>query len=67
MADFDPDLTVKPAQRKDGSWYAEATRSYGSTDHIGPFRSEAEVQDWIIHKASSYFRQRGRPSANASD
>jgi len=48
MADFDPDLTVKPAQRKDGSWYAE-------------------VQDWIIHKASSYFRQRGRPSANASD
>jgi hypothetical protein len=59
MTDFDPDLTVKPAQRKDGKWYAEATRSYGPAEQIGSFKSEAEVQDWIINNSTEYFRQRG--------
>jgi hypothetical protein len=52
-------LTVKPAQRKDGTCYAEATRSYGPAEQIGSFKSETEVQDWIIHNSADYFRKRG--------
>jgi hypothetical protein len=59
MAEIDPDLTIRPYQRKDGTWCARATPSYGPAEDVGDFKSEAEVQDWIIHKARERFPKRG--------
>jgi hypothetical protein len=50
--------TLRPMQRKDGSWCAEASWPNAPTEDVGHFKSKADVLDWIIHKANDYFRQR---------
>jgi hypothetical protein len=51
---------VRPLQRKDGSWYAEAIWPYAPASHIGSFKTESEIQDWIINNSGEYFRKCGR-------
>jgi hypothetical protein len=51
---------VRPRQRKDGSWCAEALWPYTPASHIGSFQTESEVQDWIIHNSGEYIRKHGR-------
>ena len=48
---------VRPLQRKDGSWCAEVNRPYAPASHVGSFKTESEVQDWITHKSGEYFRK----------
>jgi hypothetical protein len=50
---------VRPHQRKDGSWCAEVTWPYAPASHIGSFKTENEVKDWIIHNSGEYFRKCG--------
>jgi hypothetical protein len=58
MADFDPDRTLRPKERKDGTWCVEAAKPGSVTEQIGDFGSESAAQDWIIHESTAYFRQR---------
>jgi hypothetical protein len=55
VGDIDPNLTIRPLQRKDGTWCVYATLPYAPSTYIGDFKSEVEAQDWIIHKAKDYF------------
>jgi hypothetical protein len=45
-------------QRKDGSWYAEASWPNAPTEDVGYFTSEAEACEWIATKAYQYFLER---------
>ena len=51
---------VRPLQRKDGSWCAEAMWPYAPASHVGSFKTEGEVQDWIVQNSDEYFRKCGR-------
>jgi hypothetical protein len=54
---FPPQLT--PREYKDGSgWYVEATADGRAPENIGDFPSDAEAQDWIIHKSTAHFKGR---------
>ena len=60
-AETDRNLSrVTPIQRKDGSWYAEAIWPYAPASHVGSFKTEGEVQDWIVQSSGDYFRKCGR-------
>jgi hypothetical protein len=49
---------LKPKQRKDGTWYAEASWPTAPTEDIGHFKSASDVRDWITDEADRYFQQR---------
>jgi hypothetical protein len=49
---------LKPKQRKDGTWYAEASWSNAPTEDVGHFKSASDVIDWITNEATKYFRER---------
>jgi hypothetical protein len=49
---------LKPKQRKDGTWYAEAVWPNAPTEDIGHFKSASDVGDWITNAADRYFQQR---------
>jgi hypothetical protein len=53
-----PGPMLKPKQRKDGTWYAEANWPNAPTEDVGHFKSASDVRDWITNEASEYFRQR---------
>ena len=53
-----PGPTLKPKQRKDGTWYAEANWPSAPPEDVGHFKSASDVRDWIINEANEYFRQR---------
>ena len=58
----DPDHTnppIRPLQREDGSWFAEIAWHRQISSHIGDFKTESEVQDWIQHKSAEYLRELG--------
>jgi hypothetical protein len=59
VTDGNRPIMVRPLQRKDGSWCAEVIRPYVPATHIGSFKTESEVQDWIIHNSGQYFRKCG--------
>ena len=52
---------VKPLQRKDGSWCAEAMWPYAPASHVGSFKTEGEVRDWIVQNSYEYFRKCSKP------
>ena len=49
---------LKAKQRKDGTWYAEASWPTAPTEDIGHFKSASDVRDWITDEADRYFQQR---------
>ena len=49
---------LRAEQRKDGSWYAEASWPNAPTEDVGYFTSEAEACEWIAAKAYQYFLER---------
>ncbi len=54
-----PQTTLR--RYKDGSgWYLEAVGEDGVPENVGDFRSDAEAQDWIIHKSAAFFKGRTR-------
>ena len=58
MANSGQELTLRPRERNDGSWYVEAIWLNAAPEHIGTFKSEAEAKDWIIYKSGAYFDRR---------
>jgi hypothetical protein len=63
MPALDPNLTIRPQERKDGSWCVRATRSYVPFTDVGNFKCETDAQDWIIHKAKDHFGKKSDPSS----
>ncbi len=57
MDEFDPKFSLKPLQRKNGTWCVQATQSFAQSQYIGPFISETAANDWIIHSASEYVQK----------
>jgi hypothetical protein len=55
MENFNQELTLRPKEREDGSWYVEATWKNAPPQIIGNFKSESEAQDWIIYKSGAHF------------
>jgi hypothetical protein len=54
-----PQTTLR--RYKDGSgWYLETVGDDGVAENIGDFSSEAEAQDWIVHKSAAFFNARMR-------
>jgi hypothetical protein len=51
---------VRPLHRNDRSWCAEVIWPYAPASHVGSFKTESEVQEWIIHSSGEYFRKCGR-------
>lgn len=56
-----PPPRVKPLQRRDGSWCAEAMWPYAPASHVGSFKTEDEVRDWIVQNSNEYFRKCSKP------
>ena len=50
--------SLKPKQRKDGTWYAEAVWPSSPSEDVGHFKSAADVREWIANAAIEYFRRR---------
>jgi hypothetical protein len=59
MAQDDPPRTLKPQERKDGTWFVKAERPDRATQHIGDFKSEAEARNWITCESAGYFASLG--------
>jgi hypothetical protein len=55
MANLDPERTLIPRERKDGTWCVKAEKPDRIIQHIGDFNNEAEAQDWINHESNAYF------------
>jgi hypothetical protein len=52
-----PRLTSR--EYKDGrGWYVEALPEGGAPENIGDFPTDAEAQEWIVHKSTTYFKGR---------
>jgi hypothetical protein len=52
-----PQLTSR--EYRDGrGWYIEAIADNGAPENIGDFPTDAEAQEWIIHKSTAYFKRR---------
>jgi hypothetical protein len=50
-----PETTLR--RYKDGSgWYLEAVGDDGVSENIGDFNSQAEANDWIVHKSEAFFK-----------
>ena len=59
LKNLQPQTTLR--RNKDGSgWYLETVGDDGVAENIGDFSSEAEAQDWIVHKSAAFFNARMR-------
>jgi hypothetical protein len=58
-----PQTTLR--RYRDGSgWYLEAVGENGVTENIGDFSSEAEANDWVVHKSAAFFKARSRSTSD---
>ena len=57
MANLDPERTLIPRERKDGTWCVKAEKPDRIIQHIGDFNNEAEAQDWINHRVKRVLRR----------
>lgn len=53
-----PGPVLRPKQREEGTWCAEASWPNAPAEEVGYFETASDAHDWIIHKATDYFRQR---------
>jgi len=52
-----PQTTLR--RYRDGSgWYLETVGENGLQENIGDFGSEAEANDWVVHKSAAFFKAR---------
>jgi hypothetical protein len=51
---------VRPLHRRNGSWCAEVVWPYATASHVGSFKSESQVQEWIVQHSNEYFRKCSR-------
>jgi hypothetical protein len=59
MAQNDSKPRLIAREYKDGrGWYVEATVDGGAAENVGDFASDSEANDWIVRKATAYYKTR---------